>query len=1392
MAKKIDGGTVVVDGKGNMKQLNKELDKTSKGFNTLDKNAQSSDRAMKGASKMSSNSTKNFSKLSQGITGGLVPAYATLAANLFAVDAVFRFLKDAADFRVLTQGQLAFAAATGVAYKSLAKDLQLATRGMINFRDAAQAGAIGRAAGLSAGQLNELSEAAFKVSIALGRDVTDSFNRLVRGVTKAEPELLDELGIVLRLEEATTKYAASLGLNKNQLSIYQKSQAVVNEVLDQAERKFGKINAIMDPTANSIAQLGVAFEEVIDQIKLFLAPFAEGIATFAKENIDVITVAIIGFGAGIINSVIPSVHSLQQANDAQTAAHKAQLEELDARYEILRQKKLALASTPISQQNFASAAGQAGLEIGGQVGEDLRAGKNLSGQQIGNLKSQLKRNVGAFKNMTDKQKKLFNSLLDDMKKGGGKMSKTAALQFEQMGLDYEIMTNKMSSGFSSFTHTVEKGLRTVMSVFSRIMLAVSVLSIAFIAIKSVMNFFSKDELARQKAYTEEVDKQVNSLKMFNQELDRMVEVRNRGLITDIGEQFKHTGEAFASANLDERLRGLMRLYEDRAVAPEKFAEAQNEVFMTLKMLGELLEGENAEAFQQAANQVSRYGKVLDGTSGKIKKITQETLSLMGAVKLLENNEGELVKAQNRLVQSLPKTEFQDILEILVANNTALEELTDQSELYAAQLEKNNALQQMYNFLLEQELAHAKELTKMKIAQLGASVPGAGRQGEMLKIEQKRLDVSKMLNDLNKVSVMLIATGVDLESEKGKAMLQNLELSKEQLEVLIATFKFEEMRAGVAFQLFDKAYKGVETDLGQAIGKALRGEDGAFDKIGENLKKNITDGIGDIVSRRLMDQLMPNFGQKDVEEKIRDASSAMAQEVFEAIKKGGDAHATAIGKEIKAKGYDGTDSHAGKVNSVMERQNLSLSETLGLVMDAEAEVLKARAGALDTEVKKVDAQYKKARLLSTESGIDQHLEGTDATDVRDFFIQKLSPSEQGEYNANIRKRQQLVKDLQDTNYGMPGAKELMDKMLEDRKGDRVAGIGPKGGFKIKDRRSLRNALLQELQILELEQFRRLESVGMEGNVSYSHFGGDGGVYAKEPLQNYKSSFGVNTKAGIEVMKADLMKDIEMNKLDRDELKDRLDELIKLQEDYISRAEVAETKADKLRQDIENGDNPINNKNIPDNTGVGSGVAPGGGAGDGDGDGDGNGDGNGDKKPGDKFIEGANFATKFAGAVGGMLALAGEDQKTAKLMAIAAKIQMTVAIYEQAKMAFEKSSGVIGFIKAFAGFGGGRQGGIMSKHGRSYSEGGIAKGPSSGYGAILHGREAVIPLPNGRSIPVDLGKQSMATNNTNITVNIAEGTTSTVDTDGGAELGKVINMAVQNELEKQMRPGGILAG
>lgn len=38
-------------------------------------------------------------------------------------------------------------------------------------------------------------------------------------------------------------------------------------------------------------------------------------------------------------------------------------------------------------------------------------------------------------------------------------------------------------------------------------------------------------------------------------------------------------------------------------------------------------------------------------------------------------------------------------------------------------------------------------------------------------------------------------------------------------------------------------------------------------------------------------------------------------------------------------------------------------------------------------------------------------------------------------------------------------------------------------------------------------------------------------------------------------------------------------------------------------------------------------------------------------------------------------------------------------------------------------------------KSYSLGGIAKGPDTGYRAMLHGTEAVVPLPDGKTIPVD---------------------------------------------------------
>ena len=96
--------------------------------------------------------------------------------------------------------------------------------------------------------------------------------------------------------------------------------------------------------------------------------------------------------------------------------------------------------------------------------------------------------------------------------------------------------------------------------------------------------------------------------------------------------------------------------------------------------------------------------------------------------------------------------------------------------------------------------------------------------------------------------------------------------------------------------------------------------------------------------------------------------------------------------------------------------------------------------------------------------------------------------------------------------------------------------------------------------------------------------------------------------------------------------------------------------------------------------------------------------------------------------------------------------------------------------------------------SYSQGGIAKGPASGYNATLHGNEAIVPLPNGNAIPVQMKGEGNQQNN--VTVNVAidgngkASSNSQGDTSFGNNLGGMIAQAVQKELQDQKRSGGIL--
>jgi len=95
-------------------------------------------------------------------------------------------------------------------------------------------------------------------------------------------------------------------------------------------------------------------------------------------------------------------------------------------------------------------------------------------------------------------------------------------------------------------------------------------------------------------------------------------------------------------------------------------------------------------------------------------------------------------------------------------------------------------------------------------------------------------------------------------------------------------------------------------------------------------------------------------------------------------------------------------------------------------------------------------------------------------------------------------------------------------------------------------------------------------------------------------------------------------------------------------------------------------------------------------------------------------------------------------------------------------------------------------------RQFANGGMVTGPT--LGLIGEGRynEAVVPLPDGKTIPVDLGGAASNQIVSNITVNVNNGQTqSNANGSNSSELGRKLEGAVKQVIVGELRPGGLLA-
>ena len=381
MAKKIEKEIVIkVTDDGTLKKSTRSVNNLNKAIDKNNKKSGNLDRNMKGNAKMSSNASKNFSKQSQGMQGVLVPAYAEVAARVFALTAAFTALSRAADYNILIKGQAAYAIQTGKNMGSIAKSIQSASKHMLNFGEASKSAALATTAGISTKSIVRMTEAALDASAALGRNMADSMDRLTRGIVKAEPEILDEIGIIIRLDRVYKDYAETLDKTTTQLTEFDKLQARTNAILGQAEKKFGGIADTLP--ANTFEKLSASVLDLASSggalLANFLTPLIDGLAA----STNALTLFIAYALKGLIGKMFPAFAGFGAGFTKMTskiisfgAASKGWGEKVSNN---LRIKNTALkTSRDIFGKGFANTATTAGSDLGKFMAKGFKSGKAL-------------------------------------------------------------------------------------------------------------------------------------------------------------------------------------------------------------------------------------------------------------------------------------------------------------------------------------------------------------------------------------------------------------------------------------------------------------------------------------------------------------------------------------------------------------------------------------------------------------------------------------------------------------------------------------------------------------------------------------------------------------------------------------------------------------------------------------------------------------------------------------------------------------------------------------------------------------------------------------------------------------------------------------------------------
>jgi hypothetical protein len=130
-----------------------------------------------------------------------------------------------------------------------------------------------------------LARIAQDAAVVAGLNSSQAFERLIRGIQKGEPELLDELGLTINRTRAYEDLAKTLDKSSKELTQAERSQAILNQIIQQSGVVAGSYEASLGTVGKQVTSLPRYIEELQLAIGGIFQPAYQAQVEFYTESL---------------------------------------------------------------------------------------------------------------------------------------------------------------------------------------------------------------------------------------------------------------------------------------------------------------------------------------------------------------------------------------------------------------------------------------------------------------------------------------------------------------------------------------------------------------------------------------------------------------------------------------------------------------------------------------------------------------------------------------------------------------------------------------------------------------------------------------------------------------------------------------------------------------------------------------------------------------------------------------------------------------------------------------------------------------------------------------------------------------------------------------------------